>query len=430
MYFFFQICEDLTALLALTPLVTNCAMYNERMNWFIIGGKESVEDCKRQLLALIKFLEMRLKASGTHKITKTKFMTKHAVRIVLESKILDKFRSQFETLKVDFGDDFEHIKFRGEINAVDSAIQELHGYLQTVQGSVYKCPPLIRRLLNNTKVKSYLQELLRSHSLICAWRTAEDTCFVYGTSPEDVQSVKNIFKRVLVSETIELSEGQNELMKSRLGRTEIKVMIKTYEGFLEVEISDSSMEIACTRRIQEEVRGRLKKFSYRHEVIKTAQKVESGLFKLFQRYHFDKLTSLKQRCKNILVELNIFEEKFTCGFILTGKRDFCKIAVRELENVLATVTSFEHTIKRVGLISFLQSEEGRAQMSTLESKNQCIVHFSDGSPVSQNKVCVCQYDDRELIVLQGDISDMTTGLAYIPCQPCKQMRSQADGKYL
>ena len=401
------------------------------MNWVIIGDKESVEDCKCQLIALIKFLEIRLKASGTKNVTKAMFLKKEAVRIILESKILDTFRSQYKTLKVDFGDDFEYIKFRGDMQSVESGMQELHTYLQTVKGSVYKCSHLIRRLLNNTKGKSSLKELLRSHGLVGAWKIAEDTCIVYGTSLEDVRSVKKIFNRVLVSEKIKLSDEQNELMQSAIGRTEIKDVTRRYEGLLEVEIADHVAEIACTLRIQEEICSRLKKFLNRNEVIKTTQEVDNGLFNLIQHYHYDKLTTMQQRCKSILVEIIPFEENSKYGFVLTGRRDFCMIALRELENVLATLTSFEHTIKRVGFISFLKSEEGRGQVSSLESQNQCFVLFPNGSPIIQNKVCICHYDNKELIVLHDDISAVSTGLAYIPCQQSvRGTRIRADGKYI
>ena len=406
----------------MSPLVTNCTIYNENRNWVIIGDKQSVEDCKCQLMALIQFLEMRLKASGTNKVTKTKFLIKERVCIILESKKLDKFRGHNDTLKVDFAEDFEHIKFYGDMQAIESVMQELHTYLQTVQGSVYNCSRLIRRWLNNIKGTSNLKELLRSHGLVSSWRIEEDTCIVYGSSLEDVRSVKKIFDRVLVSEILKLSDAQNELMHSEIGRAEIIDETKRYEGFLEIKIADHEVEIACLLQI-EEVRSRLREFLIQHEVIKTAQKVDNGLFKLLQQYHYDKLALMQQRCKTILVEVNTFEERAKCGFVLTGRREVCMKAVRELENLLATIPSFKLTIKGVGLASFLQSEEGRDQIATFESKHRCIVNFANGIPDSQDKVRDCQYDDNKPLVLNDEI-----GLA--GQISVKETRSRVDGKYM
>ena len=310
-------------------------------------------------------------------------------------------------------------------------MQELHTYLKKVKGFVYKCLPLILRLLNNTKGKSSLKGLLRSHCLVGAWRIVEDVCIVYGTSLEDVRSVMKIFDRILVSDIISLSDGQNELIQSKIGKTEIKDVTKRYEGLLEIEIADHVIEIACALRIQEEVCSILKKFLNRNEVIRTTQEVDNSLFKLLQHFHYDKLTTMQQKCKTILVEITPFEENYKCGLTITGRREFCMIALKELESVLATLTSFEHTIKRVGIIPFLQSEEGRGQVSTLESQNHCIIHFPKGIPLSQNKVCVCQFNKKELIVLHNDINAVTTGLAYIPVeQSVRGTRSRAGGKYL
>ena len=413
----------------MAPLVTNCTIYIESMTWIIVGDKESVENCKCQMITLIQFLEMRLKASGITTITKTMFLTKYA-DLILESKLYE--RSHLETLKVDFDEKYEYIKVKGEKLAVESVMQELQSFLQAAKGSVYKGSPLILRLLNNTKVKANLKKLLRNRGLVSAWRIVEDICIVYGTSLEDVRSVKKIFIRRLVSETIKLSDGQNELMYSEKGKQEIAYMTNRYDGFLEIEISGHFMEIACTFEIQTEVRNILREFLNRHEVIKTIHEVDNGLFKLLQHYHDDKLAIMQQRCMKImLVEVSPFEENSKCGFLLTGRREFCIEAARELEKVLATVTGFELTIKRVEFISFLRSEKGRGQIATFESENQCIVQFPNGSPISQNKVCVCQYDNKELIVLNDDISAVTKGLAYIPFQTSdKQTMSPADGKYL
>ena len=392
------------------------------MNWVIIGDKQSVEDCKCQLMALITFLEMRLKAAGTNKVTKTKFLIKERVCIILESKKLDKFRGHNDTLKVDFAEDFEHIKFYGDMQTVESVMQELHTYLQGVHGSVYNCSRLIRRWLNNTKGTSNLKELLRSHGLVSSWRIEEDTCIVYGSSLEDVRSVKKIFDRELVSEIIKLSDAQNELMHSGIGRAEIIDVTKRYEGFLEINIADHEVEIACLLRI-EEVRSRLREFLNQHEVIKTTQEVDNGLFKLLQQYHYDKLASMQQRCKTILVEVDTFEERAKCGFVLTGRREACMQGARELENLLATIPSFELTIKGVGLASFLQSEEGRDQIATFESKHRCIVNFANGIPDGQDKVRDCQYDDNKSLVLHDEKG--------LPCQlSVKETRSQVDGKYI
>ena len=399
------------------------------MTWIIIGDKRSVEDCKIQLQSLKKFLEIRLKFSGITKITTTRFLRKDEVRIILESKILDKFRSQYNALTVDLGNDFNNIECRGGIQTVESVMQELHTYLKSVQGSVYRCTPLIRRLLINTKGKSNLKELLRSHGHVCAWRVVDDVCLVYGTSPEEVRSVIKIFNRVLVSEIIKLTDSQNELMQTMVGRAEITDVTAKYGGFLEIEISDHIMEVACTLRIREEVSGRLRNFLIRNEVIKTTQEVDNGLFKLLQRHHYEKLNTMRERCKTLLVDMTPFEDNSKCGFVLTGRHDFCMEAIREIENSLATLTCFEYTVGKVGFNSFIQTEKGREMMSAFESRYWCVVQLPNIYPSRQNKACVCHYGNKELIVSQEDISSVTSGLAYIPCQQtAKDSRTRADGK--
>lgn len=398
------------------------------MNFIIIGEKSSVEECKRQLQALINFLELRRKASKDYNSTKTKYMARHEIRLVFESKILDKLRSQNGGLHIDVCDNFEYIQFRGEMSAVDNAMGEFQTYLRKVQGSVYKCSKMVRCLLNCAEVKAHLQELLRNQGLLCAWRATENTCIIYGTSEGDRQSVKDLFRKILVSRTINLSQGQEELLQSRLGRTEIKVMKKNYQGCLEVEISGSSLQFTCIQRVQGDICKRLQKFLYKHEVIKTAQEVDFGIFQYLQRFSWDKVVDLKKRCKDILVEMSWFEEKPKCGFVLSGKRDFCKIASTMLEKMLNKVTRFEYSIKGVGLSSFLQSDSGRAQMSDLEAKYQCVLHFPDGSAITQNKVCFCQYGDKEIVVLQDDINSVSAELAYIPCSPSsEEMKSKVEG---
>ena len=400
------------------------------MNFTIVGDKKSVEESKQQLLALISFLELRLKASKVYRTTKTKYMARHEIRMVFESKLLDKYQKKTDLVQVEVCDKFEYVRFTGDMHTVDTAMKELHNYLKSINGEVYKCSTLVRRLLNNPQTKSLLQQLLRDHNLACAWVATEEVCIIYGTSNEDIQFVNNIFRKFLVTETIHFSQGQKGILQSKLGIAEVHIIKKLNEGYLEVETSDSSVEIACVQRIRDDVSKRIKKYLQKHEVVKTVQELDSGMFQFMERFCQERISKLKDHCKNILVDLTAFEEKLKCGYVLTGKREFCKIALRDLEKVLVNVTSFEHTLKRVGLVQFLQSETGRAQVSALESEHRCVLHYSDGSPICQSKICACQYKGKEIMVLQEDIGSVSSGLAYIPCTPSgDEMKHNVEGIY-
>ena len=403
------------------------------MTWVIIGDKRSVEECKTQLKTLIKFLEMRMRAKGINTITKTMFLDKYA-DLVLEGKLFD--RKYFEKQGVKVNVDSEHVTFGGEKETVESVVEDLQSFLQKIEASVYKCSPLVLKLLGNTNVKNSLRKLLKGRGLVSTWKMVDGICIVYGTSPKNVQSVMGILKRNLVSEVIKLTDGQTELIHSEIGRAEIEYAAKRYGGFLIVDTSDKLLEIICTMEIQAEVRKLFNEFLNRHEVIKAIHEVDIGLLKLLRKHHHDKLADVQRRCKSMNVEVIPSQEKSKSGFLLTGRRESCLEATRELEKILATITKLEFTIKkRVGHVSFLQSKEGHSQIATFESKHHCIVYFANERPHSQNSESqttgwVFKYDNTELMVLHEDIRTVTTGLAYIPClSAADQIKSMTDGKY-
>ena len=341
------------------------------------------------------------------------------MRIVSESNLLAGFRKQYLSLCIDVCDGSECVKFKGEMQEVNAAIAELQNYLKKVEGKVYKCSKLVRVLLTKSETKQYLQQLLHNRGLASAWKITDNICIIYGISTEDILCVKEIFSKVLITDIIQLSDEQKGLLQTKLGIAEVKDIANTYNGSLEIGISETTVELACIQRIQEEVTKRLKKFLHKDEVVRTVHDLEYGIFHFLQRFRREEMDDLKNQ---YLVEMTSFEENFKCGIALTGKRDVCKIAFLEVEKLLTGITSCEHTLKGFDLIQFFQSQSGRSQIIALETNSNCILQFPDGSSFSEKTVCVCHYMDFEFVVLQDDTSSIPTGLAYIPCSPSSRIK--------
>ena len=370
-----------------------------------------------------------MKASKFYRSTKVKYLSRHEMRIVFESNLLAELRKQYRSLCIDVCDDFECVKLKGEMQEGNAAIAELQNYLKKVEGKVYKCSKLVRVLLTTSETKQYLQQLLRNRDLASAWKITDNICIIYGISTEDICCVEEIFNKVLITDIIQLSDGQKGLLQTKLGIAEVSHITSTYNGNLEIDISETTVEFACIQRIQEEVTKRLKKFLHKHEAVTTVQELQCGIFHFLQRFRREEMDDLKNRCQEILVEITSFEENLKCGIVLTGKRDFCKTAFLEVEKLLTGITSCEHTLKGFGLIPFFQSQSGRSLTLALETNSNCILQFPDGSSFCQKKVCVCRYMDFEFVVLHEDISSIPTGLAYIPCSPSCEVKERIKGIY-
>ncbi|XP_052772658.1 protein mono-ADP-ribosyltransferase PARP14-like isoform X2 [Mya arenaria] len=268
------------------------------------------------------------------------------------------------------------ITFSGANEDVQKSLMNFNEVKQRVKKhSIQDISEQCLELLGTVEMQRELGHLLSQKDILAVCSNVSREIFTFEFNPGDADRAVKLARSCVTGLTLNLAEEQISCLNSEDGIHFIKQIMDEHQGLLSIVLSRSGcVKIACLNTLPDDIANEIDTFvqaNTRYELFCRAHTEVVRYINMHARY------ALSSTEKDHDVKITKHKENGEYdGFIVAGQMNSAKNGLRKVEDVCKGVAKHNVSIDWPGFIDYLQSQNGKYDISQVEQEEKCLIAFT------------------------------------------------------
>ena len=407
------------------PDPDDIAVFVKRNEMVIVvcGVKKAVDKLYQTLIKVVTSIEDNA-MEKTRVIKKRIKLQMYQIALLNSIRYLDQIN--FKKLDVTLRTENRTLFFSGQKSKVDEVVSRIYEMLQGFVRKSFPASKAYKDMMFVKEVRDYIKRKMIQKKVIGVWNVVkgDELVYMYSKTAKQAQVAIDIVLNSLIQKTIPLDLAMEEIIYGDKGKSMLDQLTRTHEGLLKFETETGLLTIIAADFIVEEVYEEVKQFFELHVIREDFMDVASGVLCYIDRFCRESLNNLETQYKSLSVLVELVDASQNQGFRIKGKKDGRKLAFKQLQKLIESVCTEEHSIvsANIELNEFLVSTQGKHELCDIELKENCILKVrreKDGRFEKSTEKAICKQavgkvKSCEIIVIEGDLTELTVDTIVCP----------------
>ncbi|XP_071112947.1 protein mono-ADP-ribosyltransferase PARP14-like isoform X2 [Haliotis cracherodii] len=253
-----------------------------------------------------------------------------------------------------------------------------------------------------------LPKQLEDAGVVCSWQKEDQKRItLYCPNTDDICKARDIIKKTICEEIIRLDKSSSYSLQSADWREKRKQLLESYPGQLQIGVDTDAVMVAGDHSIFQDVVSEIDKYFDINSVREYFLQSEEPRVKFLQAHGIKKVRQLELSLRDLKVHIHFGEGFFACGFTISGLNAGINKARKELEKLLSSIKSKDHSLMLPGIRYYFTKGGGKELLTGIEHQTETIIRPKD---LLQKMPSVSRSwtlsDDHIVSVVKGDICSL------------------------
>ncbi|CAH1784890.1 unnamed protein product [Owenia fusiformis] len=353
----------------------------ENTGYNVFGTKGNAEAAKNKLKSVENTIVAELERERSIICEKVKNLKSWETRFLLMNRFIATLKEKFKDLetKIELS--------KGQRDTIilkgvpqDCTDSKLHIYelLKTAVCRSSSFPPAILNLHQQDQCRKHVMECLKTKGLEAVWEVEGEELKVFGNSQKESDAAINFIGGLVVETKIQVDRKSSQLLTNNDWKQLVTSLSEKHKGLLEIipKANNTDVAIVSLREFSKSVKDTLTKYLDDNTILTENILCKRGFITLLQKYHKDKINSIKQKNKSAKIEL----KSDTAQVLLTASRRECQSAKMEIQKLIDGLQEKQVPVDESGMPKYFCSEEGGKFLLELEEKHKCVIGIGGNGP--------------------------------------------------
>ncbi|XP_046570910.1 protein mono-ADP-ribosyltransferase PARP14-like [Haliotis rubra] len=350
-----------------TLAMMNVRIYGGFGQFHVVGCRERVKEAMESLNEML--------VSAGPKESDTLLIKNYQIRYLQRSSFLLRCSKKHPRVEVHLKVREDSVTIEGPKAEVQSVKIMIHEELNSLQNDslTFKTKEAVEIL--NT---SSLPQQLEDSGVVCSWQKEDlNRVSLYCPNADDICRAKAIIKKIICEEIIPLDKSSSNSLQSADWREKQKQLVESNRGQLQIGVVNDAVMVAGDQSIFQDIVSEIDKYFDINSVREYFLKAEEPCARFLQAHCHKKVRQLELNLQDFKVHINFGDGSFACGFTITGLNDGINKTRKELEKLLSSVKSKDHSLMVPGIKHFFLKGRGKELLTGIEHQTQTIIRPKD-----------------------------------------------------
>ncbi|XP_053377235.1 protein mono-ADP-ribosyltransferase PARP14-like [Mercenaria mercenaria] len=372
----------------------------------IAGETKYVDELSEKIKTMITSMEQHHDSRG-QAITKIVKLEEHEMELFKEAKFLEHLKTVSISLEN------QNVILKGKRKMVNDSVLKVKEIIKSLpKQNIEGISMLERSLLRMNETTLHIKRMMTGLKVVAVWNVLEDGALVmYSQSAEELKTAITTLKSALKSTKIKVNTRIANYLRKGEGKAFLEHIEKKYSGRVKLNADREEVCIVSLNNVQQEIHEKVMKYLDSHSDVTEVLPLDPGVFRFIFSYKRNAIDTLVQQYKRVAVEIDIIDKHTRKGFMISGEKEGCKLAIVDLHAVVDTVARSDHDVDWPMFDQFLRSSKGIKELNKIELAEKCVIRIStDDTKVIPEKprnsvLGECRIGNCKIEIMENDITE-------------------------
>ncbi|XP_052770411.1 protein mono-ADP-ribosyltransferase PARP14-like isoform X1 [Mya arenaria] len=238
-----------------------------------------------------------------------------------------------------------------------------------IQGLSEQC----LELLGSVEMQEIIRQRLSQKDILAVCSRDSREIFTFELTSGDADHAVKVVKRCVTEFSLDLTDEQIQCLETDEGAHFIKQIMGEHQGLLTVVIlRTGSVQVTCLYSLCRDIENEVETFVESNARYELFIRVRPEVFRCINMHARYALTSAE---KEHDVTITKIKERGNDGYRVAGKKTSAQKGVNKVEEICKHVIKHEVSVEWPGFDKYLQSQNGKYDLSQVEHDEKCLIVF-------------------------------------------------------